>query len=133
MKNHLYKCLCEKNVFLFWCPNKKTVYTTFIGDTVLLIGASYLKRLIPGASYFILPLMFSGNQVAWGMVCKKFRLVQCCNICTKDYLILHLTRTKNHLKKSFQLWLPEVFLKAQFCFKNAPFTVGYEICHTNLC
>ena len=27
---------------------------------------------------------------------------------TKDYLIFHLTRTKNHLKKSLHLWLPEV-------------------------
>ena len=37
---------------------------------------------------------------------------------TKDYLIVRLTRTKNHLKKSLQLWLSELFLKAVF-FKKA--------------
>ena len=29
---------------------------------------------------------------------------------TKDCLIFHLNRTKNHLKKSLLLWLPQLFL-----------------------
>ena len=33
--------------------------------------------------------------------------------------VANLTRTKNSLKKSFQLWLPELFLEAYFILKTA--------------
>ena len=62
------------------------------------------------------------------------------------FKIFHLTRTKNHLKKSLQLWLLELFLKAVFFVSQKqlivdflagintpthPIRRGYEICHTN--
>ena len=37
---------------------------------------------------------------------------------TKDYLIFHLTITKNQLKKSLHVWLPELFSKPVFLQKQ---------------
>ena len=41
----------------------------------------------------------------------------CLSVCYKDDLNFHLTGTKNHLKKSLQLWLPSCFLMIYF-FSN---------------